>query len=93
MHLPRGMYVNDVAVEAARIAGNIVTCILIRDSRSKSTVAHVAPCKGLDEEKYVAERVVGDIVCLCYGGLAVNADNAASLDALIRVAIDEVRAK
>ena len=94
MHLPRGgIDVNDSAVEAARTAGKIVKCILVRDFQSKSTFAHVVPCKGLDEEKYVAKLVADDIVWLGYGELAVKADNEASLNALIRVTIDEVRAK
>ena len=88
-----GVDVNDAAVEAARIAGNIVECILVRDFQSTITFAHVAPCKGLDEEQYAANFVADDIVCLCYGELAVNAGTGPSLNALIRFVIDEVRAK
>ena len=92
MHLPRGI-ADEAAVEAARTAGKIVKCILIGDFHSKCTFAHVVPCKGLDEGRYVAKLVADDIVWLGYGELAVKADNEASLNALIRVAIDEVRSK
>jgi hypothetical protein len=90
---PEGGIVDEAAVEAARTAGKIVKCILVRDFHSKCTFAHVVPCKGIDEERYVAKMVADDIVWLGYGELAVKADNEASLNALIRVTIDEVRSK
>ena len=49
------------ALEADRANGVIIKCVVVRCSSSKAIVGHVVPCKGHDEEGYVAGIIVDDI--------------------------------
>ena len=51
-------------LSAARAQGNIVKCIVTRSFDSKNVLAHWVPCEGVDEECYVADLVVKDILWL-----------------------------
>lgn len=75
------------ALEAARTSGDIVKCIVIRCAKSKAIFAHVVPCKGVDEEDYVAGLVVNDLAWLGYTAMIIKADNEPALQALVRKVI------
>ncbi len=47
----------DKALEEERIKGNIIKCLVIRCSSTKAIFGHVVPCKGSDEDGYVANLV------------------------------------
>ena len=83
----------DAEVEAARNAGEIIKCILIRCFNSKFIFAHCIPCKGADEETYVANLVADDIIWLGHLRCIVKSDNEPSLKALIQQSLDAVRIK
>ena len=48
-------------LEISRTAGEIVKCIVLRCSKPKVVMAHVVPCKGLDEDDYVLNILVQDL--------------------------------
>ena len=45
-------------LEVAREAGEIIKCIVLRCSESKTVLAHVVPYKGVDEDEFVLNTVV-----------------------------------
>ncbi len=59
-------------------------CVLIRCWDSKIIFAHVVPCKGADEEKFVANLICADIEWLGYTKLILKADNETSIKALVK---------
>ena len=44
-------------LESKRLAGEIVKCLVIRCSSTKAVFGHVVPCKGPDEDNFVANLV------------------------------------
>ena len=76
---------------AARAQGSIVKCIVARCFNSKNVFAHCVPCKGADEEGYVADLVVKDITWLGHSELIVKGDNEPALQALIQRALEVLR--
>ena len=78
-------------LSAARAEGNIITCIAIRCFNSKNVFAHWVPCKGADEEGYVADLVVKDILWLGHSELIVRGDNEPALQALVQRAPEVLR--
>ena len=78
-------------LSAARAQGNIVKCIVIRCFDSKNIFAHCVPCKGVDEEGYVADLVVRDILWLGHSELIVKGDNEPALQALIQRSLEVLR--
>ncbi len=73
----------DAALEAARRKGDVVKAVLVRCMGTKCLFAHVVPCKGADEEDYVANMVAEDILWLGHVELILKGDNERSLQALI----------
>ena len=71
-------------LEVARETGEIVKCIVLRCSKSKIVLAHVVPCKGLDEDEYVLNTVVNDLAWLGYTAMIIKGDNGRALQALLR---------
>ena len=51
-------------LDEARRRGEVVKCIVIRCAKTKAIMAHVVPCKGADEEGYVAHLVTEAIECI-----------------------------
>ena len=51
----------NVDLEVAREAAEIIKCIVLRCSGSKIVLAHVVPCKGLDEDEFVRNIVANDL--------------------------------
>jgi len=71
-------------LSAARTQGSIVKCIAARCFNSKNVFAHCVPCKGADEEGYVADLIVKDITWLGHSQLIVRGDNEPALQTLIQ---------
>ena len=85
---------NDVGEEQfsiARAEGNITKCIAIRCFNNNNVFAHCVPCKGADEEGYVADLVVKDILWLGHSELIVRGDNEPALQALVQRALEVLR--
>ena len=76
---------------AARTQGTIVKCIVVRCLQSKNIFAHCVPCKGVDEEGYVADLVVKDVLWLGHSELIVKGDNEPALQALIQRSLEVLR--
>ncbi len=83
----------NAAMEAAREGGEIIKCIVIRCSKSKVIFAHVVPCKGVDEDDFVANTVVEDLAWFGYTSMIIKADNEAALQALVRRVVERVSAE
>ena len=81
------------AVEDARKHGEITKCIIVRCWESKTIFAHVVPCKGHDEEAYVANLLTDDIAWLGYSTMIMKADNENAIQAIVTAVIARVRAR
>ena len=81
----------DEKLEQARASGEIVKCIAVRCSSTKAIFAHVVPCKGIDEEGWVAETVVRDVAWLGHTKLIIKADGEPALQALVRRVLEVAR--
>jgi len=78
-------------ISIARAEGSIVKCIAIRCFNSKNVFAHCVPCKGADEEGYVADLVVKNVLWLGHTELLVKGDNEPALQALVQRALEVLR--
>jgi hypothetical protein len=76
---------------AARTQGSTVKCIVVRCLQSKNIVAHCVPCKGADEEGYVADLVVKNTLWLGHSELIVRGGNEPALQALVQRALEVLR--
>ncbi len=85
-------YPEDKDVEEGRKKGELIKCILIRDFESKIIFAHCVPCKGIDEEDYVANLVTADVRWLGYTQMILKGDNEKALQALIDRVIKKLKA-
>ena len=81
----------DERLEDDRSNGNIVKAIIVRCRASKAIFAHCVPCKGADEQDYVVNKVVEDILWLGHTELILKGDNERSLQALIERVMTVVR--
>ena len=70
------------AISAARTAGTVVKCLLVRCLTSKNVFAHVVPQKGDDEDHYCAKLAVADIEWLGHTKVIIKTDNERSIVAL-----------
>ena len=84
--------VGEATLEDERQKGIIVKCIVIRDWESKNIYAHCVPCKGADEDEYVAQLVADDVAWLGYTRLIIKSDNEPALLALVRQVLGKVMA-
>ena len=83
----------DAQVEEARRKGELIKCLLARCFSTKLILAHVVPCKGLDEERYVANLVCDDVLWIGHTELILKCDNENALKALVRYTLEVVRVK
>ena len=81
----------DAKLEKARVAGEIVKCIAVRCASTKALFAHVVPCKGLDENGWVADTVVQDVAWLGHTKLIIKADGEPALQALVKRVLEVAR--
>ncbi len=86
-------YPDDNAVEEGRRKGELVKCILVRDFESKMVFAHCVPCKGLDEEGYVASMIIADVRWLGYTQMILKGDNETAMQALIDHVVRKLKAE
>ena len=78
-------------LQDARVKGEIVKCIAVRCSSTKAIFGHVVPCKGLDEDGWVAEVVARDIAWLGHTKAIIKADGEPALQALVRRVLEVAR--
>ena len=64
---------------------------MARCLQSKNIFAHCVPCKGADEEGYVADLIVKDVLGLGRPELIVKGDNEPALQALIQRSLEVLR--
>ena len=83
----------EAELEKDRASGEVVKCLIVRDTSTKCLFGHVVPCKGADEEDYAANLVVNDIAWLGHTELVINGDNEPALQALIARTLEVVRVK
>ena len=83
----------DEALNNARKKGELIKCVLVRCFATKCLAAHCIPCKGADEEDYVAGLVAEDIMWLGHSELIIKGDNERALQALITRVLEVVRVK
>ena len=76
-------YPEDKDVEEGRTKGELIKCVVIRDFESKVISAHCVPCKGSDEDDYVANLVIADVRWLSYTQMILKGDNEKALQALL----------
>ena len=90
-------YENDGAGKAQlqeeREKGAIVKCVVIRCMDTKCIFAHVVPCKGADEDDFVATLVVNDVLWLGHVELIIRADNERALQALVARSLEVLRVR
>ena len=55
----------------------------MRCSKAKAVVAHVVPCKGVDEDDYVATIIIKDLEWLGHTAMILKADNERALQAVV----------
>ena len=65
---------------AARKDGSIVKCLIIRCTTTKCLFARCVPCKGADEDDYVATLIVNDILWLGHTEVIIKADNERAIN-------------
>ncbi len=71
----------------------MVKAVLVRDMETKCLFAHAVPCKGADEEDYVASMVASDVLCLGHIEVILKGDNEPALQALIARILQIARVK
>ena len=81
------------ALESKRLTGEIVKCLVIRCSSTKVVLGHVVPCKGPDEDKFVANLVADAVAWMGHTKLIIKADNEVSLQALVIRSLEVIRVK
>ncbi len=74
-----------------RRLGKVMKCIIVRCHESKAVFAHAIPCKGPDEDGYVVDLVVSDVVFMGHTKLILKSDNEVSLLALVAQALMAIR--
>ena len=83
----------EAALAVAREAGELIKCIILRCSKTKAIFAHVVPCKGVDEDDYVATLVIKILEWLGHTAVILKADNERALQALVSRVIRIATAK
>ena len=83
----------DEKLEKDRSKGEVVKAIIVRCKAAKAIFAHCVPRKGADEQDYVANKVVEDILWLGYTELILKGDNERSLQSLIERVLTVVRVR
>ncbi len=74
----------DRALAEACKKGEIVKCLLIRDTLSKAVFAFVVQKKGVDEKDIVADTVLSTINWLGYTRIILKADGEPALQSLVK---------
>ena len=77
----------------AREAGELIKCIILSCSKTKAVFVQVVPCKGVDEDDYVATIVIKDLEWLGHTAMILKADNERALQALVSRVMRRATAK
>ena len=83
----------DNAIEDARARGDIIKCVVVRDSLSKCVFGHVIPQKGVDENGFVANLIAEDVHWLGHAKIVIKSDNEPAVQSLVRRVVEIVRAE
>ena len=67
----------------ARGRGEVVKCLALKCSSTKILMAHVVPCKGADENGWVADLAARDIAWLGHTKVIIKADGEPALQNLV----------
>ena len=78
----------DDKIEKARQRGELVKCIIVRDSLSKAIFAHVVPHKGVDEQNTVADMILSDVEWLGHSRIILKSDGEPAVKALVKRVIE-----
>ena len=73
---------SEEASTAARAAGDVAKCLLVRCIHTKDVFAHVVPQNGDDEDHYCARLAVADIQWLGHTKVLLKTDNERAIVAL-----------
>ena len=79
------------AVEEARTKGILTKCLVLRCHETKVVFAHVVPCKGIDEDRYVVDVVTSDVAWLGHARLILKSDNEVSLLKLVKQSLESIK--
>jgi hypothetical protein len=81
----------DEELEAMRHRGEAVKALIIRCYMSKAIFAHTIPCKGSDEDGFVAGLITAAVTWLGHTRLILKADNERALQALVTSSLRAMR--
>ncbi len=81
----------DEKLATDRKEGKIIKCLIIRCFETKCLFAHVVPCKGLDEDKFVLNLVVDAVVWLGHAKLILKSDGENSITKLVKKSLEEIK--
>ena len=65
--------------------------LVIRDGRSKALFAHAVPQKGVDEQRYIIDRVVDECNWLGYSQITLKSDNEPAVAKVISESLKALR--
>ena len=83
----------EAELEAARVSGTLIKCLIVRCASTKCLFGHVIPRKGADEEDFAANRAVKIIEWLGHTELILKGDNEPALQALTARVLELVRVR
>ena len=69
----------------------LVVSVRVRDDKQSCVFGHVVPQKGVDEEKFAVDCLVGDILWTGYTSVMLKSDNEAAILALLIESLKELR--
>ncbi len=69
----------------------LVKILVVKDSMSKWSGAHVVSCKGICEDRYAAEKLKADVAWLGYTQVILRSDNEPAIVALLKEALRSLR--
>ena len=78
-------------MKVARDDGTLVKCIGMRCHSSKNVFGHVIPCKGVGEDKFVANLVIQAVSWLGHVKLILKSDDEKALTALVNKALAMIK--
>ena len=86
--LKEELKMDDEQISAARQRGEIAKCLVVRCYASKAVFGHVIPCKGLDEDGIVVDKILQDLEWMGHTRIILKADNEPAIQALARRSIE-----
>jgi hypothetical protein len=84
---------SDEALDKARSEGEVLKCLVVRCYSTRNIWGHVVPVNGADEDDFVVNCAVADILWLGHTQLIIKGDNEPALQALIARSLEAFRIK